>query len=202
MVNLAILAVTDSFNLLLWAILLVGIVGHEGKTRLFLLVLFDWIGIQAAAYLLLLIVHLSSWTPSEATESPWIGLFLMAFGVLGFLTLRKSDEAIRIASKLSNTVYRSSGAVIAGGILIGMSQSLTSAPFIGGVLMVSSQSNTFIPIALVYYSTIAIFPSLLILIGGTYLKRSPFSKKMNAKSVNLVSSTLLILVGAYLAINH
>lgn len=202
MVNLAILAVTDSFNLLLWAILLVGLVGRERKARLFSLVIFDWIGIQAAAYLLLLVLHISSWTPPKTTESPWLGIFLMAFGILGILTHRKSDEAVKIASKLSNTIYKSSGAVIVGGILIGVSQSLTSAPFVGGVFILSSQNSIFVPLALVFYSMIAIFPSLLILVGGAFLRCSPLSQKVNPKSVNLISSVLLLLVGAYLAISQ
>lgn len=200
--EVALLGFADSFNLLLWAIIIFGTIRNQSAKKLTLLVTSDWVGILSAAYLILLAFNTLGIDAPQTTESPWLGILLAILGVLGLLTINKSGSIVTRSIDFSNKIFRSRTRIVGGGVALGFVQSLTSVPFIGGVLsLINSENGSSFTASMIIYSLIAISTSLVILAAGIALKGRLASIRISPRMTSLVTSVLLILVGAVLAIN-
>lgn len=200
--EVALLGFADSFNLLLWAIIVFGTIRNQSAKKLTLLVASDWIGILSAAYLILLAFNTLGIDAPRTTESPWLGILLIILGILGLLTINKSGKIVTRSIDFSNSIFRSRTRIVGGGVALGFVQSVTSVPFIGGVLsLINSGNGSSFTASMIIYSLIAISTSLVILAAGIALKGRLASIRISPRTTSLVTSILLILVGLVLAIN-
>ena len=208
------LAFVDSINLLLIGVIVaVGIVVPAGRGRYgkitSLLIAGDWLGVAGLAFVMLAVFDGLGPVVKEFVDGPVFGIILIATGVVtAVLALRGGDQS-ELIERLLGPLRSPGPMTVLTGVVLGLIQSATSAPFYGGLALLSSAGID--PVVrystVILYATVALsLPTLSALVVG-WVRASPDSvaargfswARANPRTVNLAATwavaALLILLG-------
>ena len=171
-------ALADSVNVLLIGVLFAIAVMHPQPRRYSpiagVLVAGDWCGVLLLSLLTLLLFNGIEDVVQTALASPIFGLVLIAIGLLSaFLTLRGGDPSPMI-NRLAKPLRRASLSTFLSGMVLGLVQSATSAPFFAGLAYLSTvEISTFAKyLTVVLYATLALsLPALSAIALGMVLRK-------------------------------
>ncbi|WP_293768460.1 hypothetical protein [uncultured Corynebacterium sp.] len=131
-------ALADSVNALLIGILVaIGIMLPRGKYRRVaaLVIVGDWLGVLAAAAVVMFVFVGFRDQVAALLESPLAGWILIVVGVvLGVLAWRSKGEPNALVERLLGPLREPSARTAAVGFIMGAVQSLTSVPFFYGLM--------------------------------------------------------------------
>lgn len=171
-------ALADSVNVLLIGVLFAIAVMHPKPRRYAtiaaVLVAGDWCGVFLLSLVTLLLFNGIEDAVQAALASPIFGLVLIAIGLLSiFLTLRGGDPAPMI-NRLARPLRRASLGTFLSGMVLGLVQSATSAPFFAGLAYLStveiSAAGKYLTVFL--YASLALsLPALSALALGIVLRK-------------------------------
>lgn len=155
-------ALADSVNALLIGILVaIGIMLPRGKYRRVatLVLLGDWLGVLAAAMLVMFVFLRFKSQVQALLESPVAGWTLIVVGIgLGVLAWRSKGKSNGMVDRLLDPLRTPSVITVAVGFIMGAVQSLTSVPFFAGLmnLAVGSFPHTVKYAGLIVYASLAL----------------------------------------------
>lgn len=171
-------ALADSVNVLLIGVLFAVAVMHPKPRRYAaiaaVLVAGDWCGVFLLSLAVLLLFNGVSDSVQAALDSPIFGLLLIAVGLLSiFLTLRGGDPSPMI-NRLARPLRAASWGTFFSGMVLGIVQSATSAPFFAGLAYLSTAgiSDAAKYLTVFLYATLALsLPALSAVALGIVLRR-------------------------------
>lgn len=174
-------ALMDSVNVLLIGLIVaVGVLLPRGGKYwkiMGLLVGGDWVGVFLLALATMYLFNGIEDTVRAVIDSPIFGIILIAFGILGAVMTWRGGDNTAMLEKLLPPVRKPSGKTFVAGLLLGVIQSATSAPFFGGiaVLSVGDFSVWVQYVGMFFYACLALSLPALTALGVGFVRAFPES---------------------------
>ncbi|NJJ03255.1 hypothetical protein [Corynebacterium coyleae] len=155
------LAFVDSVNLLLIGVIVaVGIAVPRGNGRYAkttsLLIAGDWLGVAGLALLMLVIFDGLGAAVERFVNGPVFGVLLIATGVLTAVLAMRGGDNQALTQKIMQHLNTPGPLTVLTGVVLGLVQSATSAPFYGGLALLSAAGID----AQVRYAAIPLYASV------------------------------------------
>ncbi len=137
-------ALLDSVNVLLIGIVVAigAFLPRSGRYGLiaFLLILGDWLGVFLLCIVVMVIFDGLGDLIQQFLDSPVFGITLIVVGIASFIAtkLSKGDGNTEMIERFLAPVRRPSWLTVGAGLLLGLIQSATSAPFYAGLAVLSA----------------------------------------------------------------
>lgn len=137
------LAFVDSVNLLLIGVIVaVGVAvprgsGRYGKTTA-LLIAGDWLGVAGLALLMLVIFDGLGEAVERFVNGPIFGVLLIATGALTAVLAMRGGDNQALTQRIMRQLNTPGPLTVVTGLVLGLVQSATSAPFYGGLALLSA----------------------------------------------------------------
>ncbi len=166
-------ALADSLNVLLIGVIVaIGVMLPKGAryNRIAaLLVTGDWLGVFLLA-LLTMFVFDGIGDPIKAlVESPTFGIILIVVGVLSAVLTWRGGDSSKLMAKILPPLQKPTAKTFFAGLILGLVQSATSAPFFAGIAVLSA-GNFSVAIrylGMIFYASLALsLPAITALLVG------------------------------------
>lgn len=174
-------ALMDSLNVLLIGVIVAIGVMLPKKARYnriaTLLVAGDWLGVFLLALLSMFVFDNLGNTIKTLVESPVFGIILIAVGLLSAVLTWRGGDSSKLMAKLLPPLRHPTYKTFLAGLILGLVQSATSAPFFIGIalLSVGDFSVAVRYVGMIFYASLALsLPALTAVLVG-FIRMYPYS---------------------------
>ncbi|KAB1503999.1 hypothetical protein F7230_02525 [Corynebacterium sp. 320] len=182
-------ALLDSVNLLLIGVLFALGIMHP-TVRAYrkiaaVLVVGDWFGVLLLSFITMVIFGGIGDLVQSALESPWVGILLIAVGLLSIVATMRGGDSSAMVDKLAAPLRQASLRTFLVGMGLGLIQSATSIPFFVGLAFLSTAGFPLVVtyLGLFLYASLALsLPTISAVLVGLAVRapKSPFGQMLVA----------------------